>query len=72
VSVTEHEVHPGFHAKEDLPENTEVMHVIAVDRHVAGSSRRDMVAADVFLKLNSTITRPSDLMLSGETNVPEA
>ena len=52
MPVAKHEVHPGIHAKENLAQNIEVMHMMAVDRHVADSSRHDMEAADVFLKLN--------------------
>ena len=50
MPVAEDEIHPGFHTKKDLTEDTEVMHVMALDRHVAGSSRHDMEAADVFLE----------------------
>jgi hypothetical protein len=45
MPVAEHEVHPRFHPKENLAQDTKVVHVVAVDGHISGASRDDMEAA---------------------------
>jgi hypothetical protein len=52
MPVAEYVVHPGFHAEEDLAHNPELLHVVAVDGDIAGTSWHDMEPTHVFLKLN--------------------
>ena len=52
ILVAEYVIHPRLHAEDDLAEDPEVVHVVAVDRHIARAPRHKMKPAHVFLKLN--------------------
>ena len=48
MPVAEYVVHPGLHAEEDLAHNPEVVHVVAVDRHIAGTPRHNTEPAYLY------------------------